>query len=332
MAEPIVDARTAALTALFDDASTLAPTRRDPADALAAHAVRRAGRDAWATARLVITTDAALELPDVLGDALGDGDPVELAVVLTRSGVGSLAPVVRADVGRLTPLTTDDRATVAELEMTLSGSDPIADIREVTAAAAAAGLDPDTPLACEIPLAGRPAGEVVQRINVVADARDEGAPLLVKLRLAGTLAGTVPTEVEVAGFLRACADAQMPLVVAVGAAGVGRAVGAPRPAEDDGPPAAGDGAPTHGVLNVLGAAALAYRGEGLTQIQQALAQPLEQIRLGPGALIVGVSVLDSEVLADVRRDFLQTISCADVDATMRQLRGMGALEDGEAPA
>lgn len=317
MSDAAIDARKAALTALFDDASTFPPVRRDLTAALAAHAVIVAGPHTWIAARFMVTSDLATELAARLAEG-PDGERLDVAVVLPRSGVGSLPPVVRADLARLRPLGGDSRVRVRALEMSLSGPDPLADVPEVIAGALAAGLDHVTALACEIPLAGRPPGEVVRRINAIADARDDGLPLLAKLRLAGTIAGTAPTEVEVAGFLRACADAELPIKVTMGAARAGRTRNQ------------GTGDVEHGFLSVLGAAALAYRGAVLGEIREAVEQPVEQIRLGPGALIVGGAVLDSDVLADTRRDFLHAISCADLDEPVRELVALGALEASEA--
>lgn len=87
----------------------------------------------------------------------------------------------------------------------------------------------------------------------------------------------------------------------------------------------GTGVVEHGIRNLLGAAALAHRGADLGAIRAAVELPIEQIRLGPGALVVGAEVLDSDVVEDARRDLLHTISCADFDEPIRELTALGAL-------
>ncbi|HUG87117.1 MAG TPA: hypothetical protein VMM13_21290 [Euzebya sp.] len=349
MAQAIVDARDAALTALLDDATTVPPGRLDLSAALVAQLAHRRGPHAWTLGRFVVSPDGARSLAGQLaaawaqvdaavgeqGQAVAEPPPLPLAVVLARVGVASLSPTLDAELVGLAALAGDPGIDLQAVEVTLLGPGPAAEIEAMVSAVGEAGLTDRVEVGCEIPLAGRPAGEVVRRLEAVAAARGSGASVRAMLRLSGTMPAATPSMTEVAGFLRTCAALAVPVratgarrVVASDDASAGSspaqrtsAAARPRPAIGRDVPGEGE----HGILTLLGAAVVAHQGGALADIRDMLVQSGDRLRLGSGALIVGDEVLESELLGGARDALLHGIGCADLDGPVRQLAAIGAL-------
>ena len=317
MADAIFDARDSALTGLLDDASMFPPARLEPAAALEAHLIRRGDDRSWLVKRLV----APIHLVDALHTHIAQldldedlaGRPLELGVVLGRAGTGTVVSSVQRDLSTLEPLLADDRVRITSLELSVAGKRPEEEVPELLDAVGGSAALPEASVAVEVAVSDRPAGEVVRMLAALGAASSD-RQVLAKARMGG---GGVPAlgDVELGGFLLACAANRIAALIGPGLTGPVRS-----PGHD------GD----QGILNVLAAAVVAYRGGRLQKIEQILATPGEQVRLGSGALIVGEEVVESELLASCRSDFLLGIGSVEPDQPISALVDLGVLQSGGA--
>lgn len=313
MAEDHIDARTAALTGLFDDAAMFPPASRDLADALASHRGHVSGERSWLVRRLLVR---ASDAGQVTGHMESDDD-LEMGAVLDRAGGGTFADGVAADIVGLSALARDPRVRLTDLEVRLDAKDPEEEVAAILAALQGARLPQPIQVAVEVPVNGRPAGDVLRGLQAVADARRTGgqvaAGLVAKVRCGGTALADVPIDLELAGFLRACAKLRLPFKATAGLH---------HPTRTTNPD---HGAVEHGFLNLLAASVAAYQGARLDAIEEHLGRGAEQFKLGPGALVVGEEVVEAADLGRVRRDFFQGIGCCDVLDPVTDLARMGVV-------
>lgn len=322
MADEVLDARDAALTGLLDDAGLFPPARLEPAAALESHLIRRRDDRAWLIRRLLTPVHLAEDLHhhvselDLAEDL--DSRPIEVGVVLGRVGAGTSDSAIERDLVAVAPLRADERVEVTSLELSVAGRHPDQEVSALLEALAAADDLPAATIAVEVAVDDRPAGEVVKMLRAIA-AVDTGHRTVAKARVGIT--GSTPSlgDVELAGFLLACAENRIGAVVGPG---LSAAVRSPRKG----------GGVEHGMLNVLAAAVVAYRGGRLAKVEQVLVTPGSDVRLGSGALIVGDEVIESEVLASCRADFLLGIGSVDPDHPIAALTELGVLQAGGARA
>ncbi len=306
MAEEILDARDAALTGLFDDTSTLPPTRQPLDRALAAHVDVRSGDAGWLCDRRVIASAAA----DALADALPGGVALRLAVVVSRAGGTAFGAPLVQDLIRLAPLAATPGVELTAIEVPVVGKRPDEEVAAGVEALAAAAIPQATAVEVDVPIGDRPAGEVLRTLTAIGAAADGGRRMIARARVGA--AGTVPPpgDVELAGFLKACADLRVPVTAGPGLAG---------------PVRADDQDSAHGYLNLVAAAVMAHKGSALARIKGVLAAPAAQVRMGSGALIVGDEVIESDATAECRRDFLLGVGVPDVGAEIAALHRLEVL-------
>lgn len=313
MAEEHVDARRAALLELFDDAAVFPPASREVADALAAHRDHVRGERAWLVRR-VLTRASQI---DAFVDALSEDDDLRVGVVLDGHEADAFTDRVQQDLKRAESLADDKRVRVTGIEVPLAGRDPDAELAGLLAGLRATPLPSEAVVAVEVPVAGRAAGEVLRGLKAIVTAKAAGGRdadrLLGKVRCGGQTPTAIPEDVELAGFLRACAREQLPFKATAGLHHPTRRTNAEH------------GGLEHGFLNLLAAAAAAYQGARLEVIEGHLARSPEQFRLGPGALVVGEDVIEGTILAEVRRDFFHGIGCCDISDPVGDLASLGVL-------
>lgn len=128
-----------------------------------------------------------------------------------------------------------------------------------------------------------------------------------KLRTGGLTAEAFPTEREVADFLVACAERDLPFKLT---AGLHHAV---RGTTDG-------GLEQHGLLNVLVATRLATTGAGPADVAMVLAQR------DPGPLVEMIGGWDDTATSEVRRSF-RSFGCCGVTDPLDDLSALGLLED-----
>ena len=313
MAEQFLDARQAALNGLFDDAAVFPPANRPMEDALASHRGHQGGDRGWLVNRFLIRASQAGELPELLEDP----DELQLGVVLGRTAGGTFAECVGADLASITGLARDRRIRLTGLELSLDGDDAEGEVAGILAALQGARFPENLTLAIEVPVSGRSAGEVLRGISAIAGARAPGGRyadgLIAKVRCGGTVASAIPADLEVAGFIRACAKEQVPFKATAGLHHPSRTTN-----EDH-------GGLEHGFLNVLAAATAAFQGERLDVVEDHLGRAGDQFKLGPGAMIVGDDVVEGQTLAAVRAQFFRGIGCCDILDPITDLAQMGVV-------
>ncbi|MEO3776210.1 hypothetical protein ABGB16_04990 [Micromonospora sp. B11E3] len=184
------------LAGLVDDAAVFPPGSATLPDALAAH---RRHRDSW--------------YADLVGPLL-----------VPASALPALAGLLGADeriaVGVIADVPLDRLAGVR------AGIDPRIDVRQVEAAVAKRGEDPQPGLAelvalaratglrayAEVPLAFGLMGA----LDTLAAARADGVPIAAKFRTGGLAAELFPTPVELAAVIVACRDRELPFKLTAG--------------------------------------------------------------------------------------------------------------------
>lgn len=227
------------LTGLVDDAAVFPPGSLPLPDAVAAHRRHRTSWYADLVGPLLVPASA---LP-ALADLLGDGERIAVGVV-------SDVPLDRlADV----PAGADPRVEIRQIEAAVAkrGEDPQPGLAALVAFARAAGL----PTYAEIPLTFGLLGA----LDTVAAARADGVPIAAKFRTGGLAAELFPTPVELATVIAACRDRELPFKLT---AGLHHAIRHLDPAT---------GFTHHGFGNVLAATLAAADGAGVDELAVLLA-------------------------------------------------------------
>ena len=228
------------LAGLVDDAAVFPPGSASLPDALAAHREHRA---AW--------------YADLVGPLLV---PASVLPALTEL----LAPDERIEVGVI-----GDVTPLSRLNELRDGLDPRIAVRQVEAAVAKRGEDPEPGLAeltrlpdrldvdvyAEIPLTWG----LLRALDTVAQARVDGARIAAKFRTGGLAAELFPTPVELAAVICACRDRDLPFKLT---AGLHHAIRHTDPET---------GFTHHGFVNVLVASAVAADGAEVADIADLLA-------------------------------------------------------------
>ncbi|TWG22995.1 hypothetical protein FHX75_121539 [Micromonospora palomenae] len=182
---------------LVDDAAVFPPGSASLPDAVAAH---REHRDAWYADLVGPLLLPASTLP-ALADLLGPGERIAVGVI------GDLP--------------------IGQLDAALAGTDPRITVRQVEAAVAKRGEDPQPGLAELLKLAERLTGVDVYAevpltfgltgaLDTLAAARAGGPPVAAKFRTGGLAAELFPTPVELAAVICACRDRGLPFKLTAG--------------------------------------------------------------------------------------------------------------------
>ncbi|MBK8468899.1 MAG: hypothetical protein WAR57_13835 [Candidatus Phosphoribacter sp.] len=270
--------------ALIDDAAVFPPGLAPLSRAIADHLARRAYRRY--VGPLLVPASAAA---DVL--QLADGAALRVALI-ARPGM-PVGPV------------RDGVALLAE-----SGAGTLIEVAGVEVGAAAdwqSLLDLHVPVTVEIPRDG-----FVGALDAVAEAVRTTArnPLVqAKFRTGATEVWGWPDEDELARFLLACAERDMPFKLT---GGLHHAVRGDHP----GP----DGGPQHGLLNVLGALRLALHGAPARAVTEVLA-------LRDAAALAGsVAGLSTAEVGRLRWAFT-AYGCCDVLDPLRELAALHLIDE-----
>ncbi|MFC8615738.1 hypothetical protein ACFT9M_04860 [Micromonospora purpureochromogenes] len=182
---------------LVDDAAVFPPGSASLPDAVAAH---REHRDAWYADLVGPLLLPASTLP-ALADLLGPGERIAVGVI------GDLP--------------------IGQLDAALAGTDPRITVRQVEAAVAKRGEDPQPGLAELLKLAERLTGVDVYAevpltfgltgaLDTLVAARADGLPVAAKFRTGGLAAELFPTPVELAAVICACRDRGLPFKLTAG--------------------------------------------------------------------------------------------------------------------
>ena len=226
---------------LVDDAAVFPPGSATLPDALAAHRRHRAAWYADLVGPLLVPATALLALTDLLEP----DERIEVGVI------GDVSPLTR-------------------LYDLRDGLDPRITLRQVEAAVAKRGEDPQPGLAeltklpgqlgevdvyAEIPLAWG----LLRALDVVAQERATGTRIAAKFRTGGLAAELFPTPVELAAVICACRDRDLPFKLT---AGLHHAIRNTDPET---------GFIHHGFVNVLVASAVAADGAEVAEVADLLA-------------------------------------------------------------
>ncbi|MEH1055780.1 hypothetical protein V6U89_11285 [Micromonospora sp. CPCC 206171] len=182
---------------LVDDAAVFPPGSASLPDAVAAH---REHRDGWYADLVGPLLLPASTLP-ALADLLGPGERIAVGVI------GDLP--------------------IGQLDAALAGTDPRITVRQVEAAVAKRGEDPQPGLAELLKLAERQTRVDVYAevpltfgltgaLDTLAAARADGLPVAAKFRTGGLAAELFPTPVELAAVICACRDRGLPFKLTAG--------------------------------------------------------------------------------------------------------------------
>lgn len=225
---------------LVDDAAVFPPGSASLPDAVTAHHRHRAAWYAGLVGPLLLPASTLPDLPGLLAPA------------------AALAIGVIGDV------------PVGRLDAALAEADPRLAVRQVEAAVAKRGEDPQPGLADLVKLAERLAGPTVYAeipltfglmgaLDTVAEARAGGLPVAAKFRTGGLAAELFPTPVELAAVICACRDRELPFKLT---AGLHHAIRHRDPET---------GFTHHGFVNVLAATLAAVEGAEVDGVAELLA-------------------------------------------------------------
>lgn len=269
---------------LFDDAAVFPPGNATVPDAVAGH---RAHRTAWygeAVGPLLVRPNQVQEL--LAATRAGD----DLAVGLVADANAGLAGLLE---GALALLDQEDRARLVQAETALpSGHDP--------AAATQVLLDHLTlsvTTYVEMPRTGY--GGALDAL--AADGAERA-----KYRTGGPNAQAVPSQDELAGFLRAALDRRLPFKLTAGLHHAVRSTTA-------------EGLEQHGFLNVLAAVSAGADGADAVEMARLLAERRPDALLG---------VLAGADVAAVRGAFV-SFGCCGVQDPVADLVALGLMADAQ---
>jgi hypothetical protein len=275
------------LAGLVDDAAVFPPGNAPLAEAVAAYRGHRDKPYAALVGPLVVADSHLPELVRILEDAPGE-EPLPVSVVVS-GGAGGIEPVARwCDSPAL---------ELRAVEAALRDLDGLADsARRLLAAADAAGVQ--VPVYVEPPVAGSGSHGWLAALDEVA-AGDQR----LKLRTGGVEAGQVPNAGQVAEFIDAALDRELPFKCTAGLHHAVRHL------------AADAGFEHHGFLNILLATRAALDGEDVTAA-------LEE--RDPDAVVRRLRAVGPEALGRTRRWFT-SFGCCGVTEPWSDLLVLGLV-------
>ncbi|MFL6101288.1 MAG: hypothetical protein ACJ71T_15185 [Actinomycetales bacterium] len=285
-------------TRLVDDAAMFPPGNAPLDQALKEHVEHRAAPYAGLVGPLLVPAGRAAELVEAVG-GYGFSEPVRVAFV-APAGVGqareALATAVR------------DVVTTVAVELPLT---PVDDLERTWAELAGVGAAGTTKRAVWWEIERD--GYLREQLGRVAGAARSNGPGGAKLRTGGADAAAVPSEVELAAFLRHAIDLDLTFKLT---AGLHHAV---RGTDET------TGLEHHGVLNILCAIKAALNGAEEDELVEVLAErDVEPLVTRTHGM--------SEADASVIRAFWSSYGCCGVTDPIGELATLGLLGPDLAPA
>lgn len=278
-------AERALFTRLFDDAAVFPPGLAPLPRAVEEHLARRTADVADLVGPLLVPASAAEELLTLpLPGPSGRSGPVLTVALIGRPGV-AVAAVGEA----LSRLGQDGRVEVAGVEVGWSPGWELA-------------LDWQLPVSVEVPR-GTEQAKALRDVAAHAGGR-EGVQA--KFRTGATATTDVPAPHELAGFVRACIDADLGFKLT---GGLHHAVTGTH-----------DGEPQFGFLNVLHAVRWALNGAEVDELEPLLAEQ------DPEPVLEAVSRM-SIADASITRAFFTAYGCCGVMDPIGELSTLGLIEE-----
>lgn len=310
------DARRVALAHLFDDAALFPPASATVTQALSDHAAHHRSASSWLVGRF-LTPAASLEK---VRHAWGAATPLPVVVVLRGTRPPTpYADAVADDLRHIVGL-ADAGVQLTGLEAPLPDDQPaplgLETLLEVIAQSA---LPEPVTVACEVPVAGRPAAETHAAVAALAAARLAGPPgvrsLAAKVRCGGPDPHLYPDDDHLAAFVAACRDEGLSFKATAG-------LHHPHRRTDP-----DTGMLQHGFLNLLAAAGLACAtGADAGTLAAALGhRDPAAVRLTSDALHTPEADLDAAALRRAREDLLGHIGCCAISEPVADLAAAGVL-------
>ncbi|MDO5740492.1 MAG: hypothetical protein Q4P07_10130 [Ornithinimicrobium sp.] len=287
------------LTRLVDDAALFPPASTPVPQAWSGHLALRAGKYGDLLGPLLIGTSAAATLAVSAQDAPPVGD------LETGTGHGP-EPI---DVGVIARAGTDIVDLIAAVEVLRAC--PHTRVVSVEAAFDAEGqwrraLDLAVPVAVEVV---RDAQAQSEALDEVAAAADQGNTVLAKLRTQSTATAPVPSARELAQFLLAVRERNLPFKLTGGLHhAVARTVQLPEGGTED----------QHGVLNLLLATHHLQGGAGLPKLQA-------DLETRDAAALAAVALnLPEEAISHLRARFV-SFGCCGVTEPLEEMTELGLI-------
>ncbi|GAB3425006.1 hypothetical protein [Flindersiella endophytica] len=273
---------------LVDDAALFPPGNAPMAGAVPAHGRHRSAAHAGLVGPFLCPDQRLPELGTALSSRPAPDEPFAIGLIVT-GGAGAIAPA-------LTWASRDSRLRLAAVEVALRDEpDPGRNARRVAYAFDAVDR-PDGMVVCiEIPRAER----WETALDVVAENGHRA-----KLRTGGADASAYPSEQEVARFILACLDREVPFKCTAGLHNAVRHTG-------------DDGCEHHGFLNILLATRAALDGAGEDDLVALLAD-----RDGEA---VARKLTDDEARAEATRRWFTSFGSCSVDEPLADLTALGLL-------
>lgn len=286
-------------TALIDDAALFPPEEAPMDVAVSAHAGHRAAWYADLVGPLLCPASRLGEL-SAARDTSPRHEPLEVSVI-ADTGTTGLAQALAA-------VAADDRTALHGVELAVHGE-------RLVDAAAQALADLEVALAAVDRRPGKGGDGVVVSVELPPTAAGRAALQALaasghqaKLRTGGPSASAFPDEADVAEFLFACRELDVPLKCT---AGLHQAVRHTEPAT---------GLERHGYLNLLLAASAATDGGGVADVGAVLA-----VRDAAG-LAARVRALSTEEVVRIRR-LVRSFGSCSVSEPVEDLRTLGLLTE-----
>jgi hypothetical protein len=280
----------ALFTGLVDDAAMFPPGNAPLDDALRAHLTHRSAWYADVVGPLLVPADRVVELADLVAtQGLSDSttEPLRIGVIAPTG----LDPARRA----VAQVEADGAVEVVAVEL------PLAAVDDLSSAWSELGR-PTRALWWEIDRAGY----LREQLGRLAGAARTAGPGGAKLRTGGLDPAAVPSEAELAAFLRHAIDLDLAFKLT---AGLHHAVRGPDPAS---------GQDQHGVLNLLCAVKAALNGAEVDELAELLAE-------GDAEPLVARANAMSEADASVMRAFWSSFGCCGVTDPIDELAALGLL-------
>ncbi|MEJ7616574.1 MAG: hypothetical protein WKF30_06310 [Pyrinomonadaceae bacterium] len=293
------------LSSLIDYAGLFPPAGLDMESAVRRYGAHLSGPDKWILGRFIVSASRLEEFEQTAASLL----PRKASETVWRLSA-LVGPDLNTDVGQVLAFNKRHNKTgepgaavIDSLECKTTGAEEIRFIRDSLPASCA--------VYCEIPIDSDP-GELVR---AVAEAK-----IRAKVRTGGTSAESFPSTFELARFIKACADWEVPFKAT---AGLHHPIRATHALTDEQTSAS---AVMHGFLNVFLAAAFARSGRQIDEVVEMLEEKrIEEIYLTGDGVKWRKHKLDNGQLRDARERFALSFGSCSFDEPMADLHALGLL-------
>jgi hypothetical protein len=322
------------LAGIVDYAGLFPPANLPMAPTVHNYAAFLGGPYAWMLGRLVVPAGRLAEFADALTAEFGDQPPHapwRLSILgSSAEDRAGFETALQADIAswkalcaRLPGLVEggawEIRLPTSALDAQ-SAEDGVLAFATLTHATLANELGPELRIALETPFAGDWARRIPEAINAIAHAQRAAAGrdvlLSAKIRTGSVDPRQVPTVEQVACFIAACAEAELPFKAT---AGLHHPVRHVDPAL---------GVPVHGFLNVFGAAGFArLRGWDAARLREVLADDApEHFDFEPQAFCWRSEQIEKEELRGVRQNFALSFGSCSFAEPIEDVQARGWME------